>query len=123
MPVKKRIAIVDDTETFCTLVKLNLECSGRFEVAIVTDPRETAKMARTFKPDLILLDMMMPNMDGTEVAAQLKQIPETASIPIIFLTAIADAQAGEELKISGQSTLNKPVTISELVHRIDQTIR
>jgi CheY-like chemotaxis protein len=116
---------MDDEEMLCRLVKLNLESSGAFEVAIATDPRDGIALAHTYKPDLILLDLMMPHMEGSEVAEKLMETPDTASIPIIFLTALADkgqvnAAGGT---IAGRSFIAKPVTTSELSRRIEQELK
>jgi DNA-binding response OmpR family regulator len=121
MPEQKRILIIDDEETLCTLVKLNLESTGRFAVATATDPREGLKLARSFKPELILLDLMMPYMEGSEVAEKLLELPETASVPIIFLTALADKNQVDtgDGNIAGRNFIAKPVTTGELVRRID----
>jgi len=124
MPEKKKIAVIDDEETLCGLIKLNLESTGRFEVMTASDPREGIKMVRSFRPDMILLDLMMPYMEGSEVAEKFMEFPETKDIPIVFLTALAErsrveANAGN---IAGREFLAKPITTSELVRKIDMVL-
>jgi CheY-like chemotaxis protein len=82
-------------------------------------------MARLHNPDLIILDLLMPYMEGSEVADQLLQTLETAKIPVVFLTALADkaqVQAGSGT-IAGRQFIAKPVTTAELVKRIDGLIQ
>jgi len=124
MAEKKKIAIIDDEETLCYLVKLNLESTGRFEVISTTDPRESIGLMRAHKPDLILLDLMMPYMEGSEVAEKLMEFDETRNIPIIFLTALAEKhQVNSNMgTIAGREFIAKPVTTSELVQRINAAL-
>lgn len=85
---KKRVLIIDDEEDFDYFVKANLEQSGNFEVITATNGKDGIKAASQQKPDLILLDIMMPQMDGFEVLSKLRNINSQARrIPIIMLTA------------------------------------
>src|SRR5882757_7174042 len=86
--VKKRIFIVDDESGFTRLLKLTLERSGKYMVKEINDGTQAWLAAREFKPDLIFLDIVMPKVDGGEVAQQIRSDPMLAHIPIIFLTAI-----------------------------------
>jgi CheY-like chemotaxis protein len=95
---KDKILIVDDEATITRLLKLNLESSGDYEVREENEGLKAVDAARQFKPDLILLDVMMPDMDGGDVAAQLQSDRLLKKIPIIFLTA---AVKKEELTASG----------------------
>ncbi|MFA5161398.1 MAG: response regulator [Elusimicrobiales bacterium] len=125
MQTKKKILMIDDEETLCRLVKLNLESTGIYEVDFATDPRDGIVRAHSYKPDLILLDLMMPHMEGSDVAEKLLETPDTDRIPVIFLTALADkgqvSAAGGT--IAGRSFIAKPVTTSELIRRIEQALR
>lgn len=125
MQDKKRITMIDDEETLCHLVRLNLESTGRFEVTTATDPREGLKLAQTEKPDLIILDLMMPHMEGSVVAEKLLENNQTKDIPILFLTVLADknltgAYMGES---KTRKMVAKPVTTSELVRRIEEMLK
>jgi len=122
---KSKILIIDDEENLCFLVKMNLEATGRYEVLTATDPREGLKLAKANIPDLILLDLMMPHMEGSEVAERLMDMPDTQHIPIIFLTALAekgrvDANMGT---IAGREFVAKPVTTGDLVRKIEAVLR
>src|SRR5437867_391881 len=85
---KKRILIVDDEADFNLLVKLNLEATGHYEVKSETHPERALPAARQFQPHLILLDVMMPQLNGGEVASRLRAEPGLDRIPILFLTAM-----------------------------------
>lgn len=122
--VKKKILIIDDEESFTRVVKLNLEAIGRYEVRIENKGSLGLKAAKEFKPDLILLDIFMPDEEGSEVALQLKEDYAVKKIPVVFLTA---AVRKEEAKasfgvIGGHPFLAKPVTVQELVSYIEENI-
>ena len=85
------------------------------------DPAKAHQTARDFRPDVILLDIVMPEIDGGEVAARIGNDPELCQTPIIFLTAlVTEAEAKSGLEIDGHSFLAKPINISELVGAIEQ---
>lgn len=90
--VKKRILVVDDEVSFCTLLKSNLEMRGCFEVVTTSNPHEVIRLAEETHPDLILLDILMPEMDGMTLASSLRGKKDTGDIPIAFLTALADEE-------------------------------
>ena len=90
--MKKKILLVDDENNFCTLLKLNLEKRGPFEVLTTTDPHEVLRLAKEKKPDLILLDILMPEMDGMTLASALKSDKDTKDIVIAFLTALVNEE-------------------------------
>ena len=83
----KRILIVDDEPDIVVIMKFTLENHG-FEVMTAYDGEDGLSKAKSYKPDLIILDVLMPKMLGDEVAKQLKALPDCGSIPIIFLTNI-----------------------------------
>src|ERR1700756_1464811 len=88
MKEKRRILIVDDDRESTHLVKILLEKAGHYLVQEENDSAKPHQSARNFRPDVILLDIMMPGTDGDEVAAQIDADPELGSTPIIFLTAL-----------------------------------
>src|SRR6266498_4689477 len=95
-PAKKRILIIDDEASFARIVKLNLEKTGTFEVRVENKAAYAVPAAREFKPDLILLDVIMPSMDGGDVANQIKRDRNLKGTPIIFLTAtVSKREAGD----------------------------
>jgi len=94
---KRRILIVDNDRNSTHLVKILLERTCRYLVLEENDPTKAHQSAQNFRPDLILLDIVMPETDGGEVAAQIQGDPELQKTPIIFLTALitkAEAKAG-----------------------------
>ena len=87
---RKCILIIDDEKEYCKLTKINLQGSGEFRVLEAGNGKEGIKLAKKFAPDLILLDIMMPRMDGFEVLQALKKDPKTMAIPVVMLTAKGD---------------------------------
>ncbi|HVO67526.1 MAG TPA: response regulator [Syntrophales bacterium] len=118
---KKRILLIDDEEDFCFFVKLNLEKTGRFEILTTTNGSEGIIMASRERPDLILLDIIMPEMGGGQVAELLLEDPKTRDIPVLFITAIASRREvqSQEGTIGGRNFIAKPVTPEELMAKID----
>ncbi len=119
---KKRILVVDDEAGVTRSIKLNLEHLGAYEVCTENNARQALKTAREFKPDLILLDVMMPEMDGDTVAAQLRETAALKNTPIVFLTAVVSNKEtkGQEAVIGGQNFLAKPVDLAELTRCIEE---
>jgi len=119
---KKRILIVDDEISFARMVKLNLEKTGAFDVRTENKATYALAAAREFKPDLIILDVIMPNMDGGDVSNQFKRDRQLRDTPIIFLTAtVSKREAGEGgLNSGGALFLAKPVSVETLVARINE---
>ena len=118
-----KILLVDDEETFCQLLKMNLEAVGRFQVQYVCDPREALPAAAKYMPDAVLLDLMMPHMEGSEVAKLLRENAQTSAIPVFFLTALSDGMEGDDKTASlGRGVISKPVTIGDLVRRLDREL-
>ena len=117
----KNILLIDDEEDFCFFVKANLEGTSEFAILTATNGSDGLRLAREQLPDLILLDLYMPDMFGDEVMEELIQSPETASIPVIFLTALVNnSETGpENLKeIGGRYFIAKPVATNALVRNI-----
>ncbi|MCX5827873.1 MAG: response regulator [Deltaproteobacteria bacterium] len=119
-----QILMIDDEEPFSFFVKLNLETDSRFKVTTAPRGDEGLKLAKSIKPDLILLDIMMPGMFGTEVAGKLLEDPRTKYIPIIFLTAALKKEEADEMdgRIGGREFIAKPITKEELISRIEATL-
>lgn len=121
MENKRKLLIIDDEEDFCYFVKLNLERSGKFQVWVASHAQAGINSAKVNQPDLILLDILMPDMDGSQVAENLLLEPTTKNIPIIFLTALAQKKEIESAEgvIGGRAFIAKPVTPQELIARIE----
>jgi CheY-like chemotaxis protein len=114
---KKRIFIVDDESGFTRLLKLTLERTGRFVVLEENDGTKAWLAAREFKPDIIFLDIVMPKIDGGDVAQQIRSDPLLAHVPIIFLTAIV-AKRETKADIGGFPFLAKPVSLDAITRCI-----
>jgi len=97
---KKKILLIDDEEEFCYLTKKYLENTKELKVIVENSGEAGLKTAQEQKPDLILLDIMMPGMDGLAVLARLKGNEETRSIPVIMLTAKGDISSIAEAQTS-----------------------
>jgi CheY-like chemotaxis protein len=120
---KRRILIVDDDPDSTHLVKILLEKTGSYIVLEENDAAKAHESARNFKPDVVLLDIMMPETDGGEVAARIEADPELQRTPIIFLTAlVTEPEIKAGLRIEGHQSLAKPINIPELIDRIEESL-
>ena len=116
----RRILIVDNDKNTTHLVKILLEKTGRYLVFEENDGARAHLSARNFRPDLILLDIVMPKTDGGEIAAQIRGESELQYTPIIFLTALVTrAEANTGLHIDEHPFLAKPIDIQELIKTIE----
>jgi CheY-like chemotaxis protein len=116
---KKRVFIVDDESGFTRLLKLTLEKTGRFTVREENDGTKAWLAAREFAPDIIFLDVVMPKIDGGDVAKQITSDPLLQGIPIIFLTAIVSEKEGGHM-IGGFPFISKPVSLQAITQCIDK---
>ena len=119
--VRVRVLIVDNDRDTTHLVKVLLERTGHYLVLEENNATKAHQSALNFRPDLILLDIVMPETDGGEVAARIEADPELKNTPIIFLTALVTrAEAKSGLSIQGHPFLAKPVSIPELIKTIEE---
>jgi two-component system phosphate regulon response regulator PhoB len=117
------ILIVEDEAPLVTLLRYNLEREG-FAVLDAQDGEEALAVAREQKPDLVLLDWMLPLMSGIEVCRQLRRNPETRAIPVVMLTA--RGEEGDKLRgldSGADDYVTKPFSPSELIARIRAVLR
>ena len=122
--MKKKILVVDDEESFAQMVRLNLEGTGEYEVKVETKGALALGTTKQFKPDLILLDIMMPDVDGSEVASQIKSDEELKNTPIVFVTATVTATEVDSRGgiIGGYPFISKPVTVEKLIECVKENI-
>ena len=122
---KKKILIIDDEESFARMVKMNLEEVGGYNVLTESKGARAVSVVRQFMPDMIFLDIIMPDLSGVDVFAELKQDPELCRIPVVFLTAIVSDQEVESKRglIGGRPFLAKPVTTQKLIECIKLNLR
>ena len=111
----KKILIVDDVRDALFILQKELEARG-YSVIAADSGHEALNLAKSERPDLIILDICMPNMDGSELAARLKEDPATEGIPIIFLTCLFQKKDGEEQGrvVAGNVLIAKPYDIGAL---------
>jgi two-component system, OmpR family, response regulator len=114
-----RICYVEDDEDIQRIVRMSLERVGKMTVALVTDPTQAIATIAEFRPDLVMLDWMMPVMDGPTLFRQLKLRPETAALPVVFITARASPRDLEELRALGAAgTISKPFSPKDLPEQL-----
>ena len=120
---KNKILIVDDDDDIRHLLKYNLEKSG-FITNVAENGLECLEMVKSYNPDLILLDVMMPGMDGIEVCERIKSDPQNKNIFICFLTARSeDYSQIAGLEAGGDDYVSKPIKPKVLVSRINAILR
>jgi len=121
--IKKTIILVDDNPDVIYSVKEGLELiSKNYEIVGVQSGKECLDLLKKQKPDLILLDIMMPVMDGWDVCAKIKSNKKTEDIPIIFLTAKTDPISKGIGKLASADYVEKPFDMFDLKKRIDKVL-
>jgi CheY-like chemotaxis protein len=115
----RRVLIIDDEDDIREVAQLSLEAVGGWEVLTASSGAEGLRTAQQSRPDAILLDVMMPDMDGPSTFQRMQGMPDLKSIPVILLTAkvqLADRKRFEDLGVAGViSKPFDPMTLSELV--------
>jgi CheY-like chemotaxis protein len=120
---KPRILIVDNNSQFARSARRLLDQSGKYAACTVIDPRRALETARSFKPDLVLVDLIMPQADGIEVAAQLEADWALHGVPIVFLTSLITAEEAKDgRRVYGHRILPKPTSSSELIELVEQNL-
>ena len=122
--MKTRILVVDDESEFTSMIKASLESAGYYVVAEENDEGRAVTTSREFGPDLILLDIMMPQIEGNEVAEMIRQHPELQNIPILFFSAlISELDAPKGSYTSGGNTfVAKSLSIDRLMSCINDVV-
>jgi len=118
----KRVLIVDDSEFAINAIVRSFRC--RYDMLISKSGDHAIEVASREKPDVILLDIMMPGKNGIETCHALKENPETRNIPVIFITSISDQKIEESCFLEGaRDYVLKPFSIGVLRHRIDNVLK
>ena len=121
---KPRILIVDNNSQFARSARLVLDQSGKYVACSVVDPRRALETARSFKPDLVIVDLIMPHEDGIEVATQLEADSALHGVPVVFLTSLITAEEAKDgRRVYGHRILQKPTSGSELIGIVEQNVR
>jgi two-component system OmpR family response regulator len=122
---KSKILLVDDDPAFTRILRDALEEIGRFEVRVENSPLNAIITAIAFRPDLVVLDVIMPHLDGGDIAALLKVLPVFHDLPIIFLTAVVSKEhvsAPHGRILGGHRFLPKPIDTRDLIECIDREL-
>jgi two-component system OmpR family response regulator len=110
-----RICYVEDDEDIQRIVRMTLERVGKMTVEVVGDPTLAIEAMAAFKPDMVMLDWMMPKMDGPTLFRQMKLRPETSSLPVVFITAkAAQSDLNELLALGAVGAISKPFSPKDL---------
>ena len=120
---KKKVLVIDDEAGITKFLKLVLERSGKYEVQCDNDGTQAVSVIKAFGPDLILLDVNLPGIQGGEISAMLQEDPSLRNIPVIFLTgmiSVEEQQAG--MTIGGRPAVSKPIDIARLVDCIEKNL-
>jgi len=121
---KRNLLLIDDEAEFCKLVKINLELMSSFRVHTATNGQDGCELAKKIKPDLILLDVLMPGMDGLKVLKRLREDKDTGEIPVIMLTASADETSKVKAsRLSVELFISKPIDATDLIARIEKVFK
>jgi two-component system alkaline phosphatase synthesis response regulator PhoP len=129
MADKSKVLIVDDDSDYGEAIKLLLEKKGGYDVALAYDGNEGIEKVASERPDIIVLDVMMPRKDGYTMCAELKADEKYRDIPIILLTAVASHIAETQytprmgMETEADDYLEKPVEPKEILERIDKLLK
>jgi CheY-like chemotaxis protein len=120
---KKKIMVVDDEENLIELVKAILETEG-YEVMTASNGKECLEKLKTAKPDLILLDMMMPGMSGRETCESIRKDPKTKNLRVAFVTVARFSEVGKDIlkKLNAVDYITKPFDNKDLVSRVKKAV-
>jgi two-component system phosphate regulon response regulator PhoB len=121
--LRKKILIVDDEPDVADLVAYNLKTKG-FDTETVNDPTHSIGVARTMMPDLVILDVMMPEINGIQICRLLRAEPQLKNVPVIFLTAkVEEDDRVQGLESGADDYICKPFSTNELVLRVQNILR
>jgi len=120
----RRVLVIDDEPAFTRMVKLNLEGTGDYIVESVNESRKAFEVAKAFKPNIVLLDVVMPEADGGDVAQSLRSRSLTQNIPIIFVSAMVSQEESKKgfYQSGGEHFLAKPVDKDTLCGAIETVL-
>lgn len=123
---KKRVLVVDDDVKVTRQIRFNLELTGEFQVQEENRATHALIAARGFLPDLILIDVFMPGIEGGDLASEIRSVPRFRALPIVFLTANAATESEIYERggyIGGERFLHKPVALQDLIDCINEELQ
>lgn len=125
----RKVLIIDDEEKFTKMVKKNLENEGNFEVVTLNEAEKGFETAKEMRPDIVLLDVLMPGKRGPEIASEIRKDDKIGKTPIIFITATVDKGQTEAfgglvdgVPFTIKPAISKPVKTKDLVAKIEQEL-
>ncbi len=124
-PRKTKVLIVDDEPDFTHMLKLNLDSTGDYEVMATNEALDAKAIATDFKPDILLLDVVMPGMDGGDVLREIRTIPSLTKVPVIMISALISSMevSQDEVADTGDCVmLPKPVRLEKLLITMEQVL-
>ncbi len=122
--MKKRIMVVDDEPAISQVIKSLLEKIGDFEVREENNPLAALRSIAIYKPELVLMDIMMDKKSGPDIVQEMKDSPLLCSTPVVFLTGVVDQQDVENNSgvIGGHPFLSKPIEVQQLIQTVRQLL-
>ncbi|MDO8749491.1 MAG: response regulator [Candidatus Omnitrophota bacterium] len=121
---KKRILVLDDEVNITSMIKTRLEYTGEYEVRTLSDAKNIVSEVRTFKPDCILLDLLMPEIGGIEVCQMLNNDPLGITIPIIVISALdKNVDKIKAYKLGVVDYLTKPFEAKALLYAVEKAVK
>jgi two-component system phosphate regulon response regulator PhoB len=122
MPMQKKILVVEDNSDLLELLSVHLR-EARYHVATASDGFQALKVAHRFKPDLVLLDLVLPELDGFAVCERLRRNPATAQTPIIILTGLtSEITRFAGMESGGTDYVLKPASIGQILAKVEQWV-
>jgi DNA-binding response OmpR family regulator len=122
--MKKKILVIDDETSITKLLKFALERSDRYVVQTQNEGKGALSAVRSFLPDIILLDVNLPDMSGGEIEAELQSDASLKGIPVVFLTGmVSQEEIQDGLTISGRPALAKPIDLEKLVDCVEKNLK
>ncbi|MFK7910035.1 MAG: response regulator [Akkermansiaceae bacterium] len=124
-PELTKVLIVDDEEAITQMLELNLTATGNYEVLTTNESLKAKQLASEFLPDLLLLDVVMPGLDGGDVLREIRSIPELSQVPAIMVTALVSNMEinQEDVVATGDCVmLPKPVRLAKLVETMEMVL-
>lgn len=122
---KTKVLIVDDEEAITQMLELNLTATGDYEVLTTNESLRAKQLAQEFMPDLLLLDVVMPGLDGGDVLREIRSIPELSGVPAIMVTALVSNMeiSQDDVAATGDCVmLPKPVRLAKLVETMEMVL-
>lgn len=122
--MKRKILVIDDEKGFTEMLRMNLEATGDYDVTVENDSMQAIETAIKIHPDLILLDVIMPNREGPDVLVDIRHNPQLNQTPVIFLTATVteDEVSSQRGRIGGNTFIAKPSRLTSLLDSIEENL-